>query len=68
MSDIYISTHLGYFDSEFKNMWITFGVENLFNTKGRNPSVAEDIKYSKTISNPLMEPGTNAFLKFAYNY
>ena len=53
---------MGYFDSEFKNMWITFGVENLFNTKGRNPSVAEDIAYSKTISNPLMEQEQMHFL------
>lgn len=68
MSDLYANIDLGHFDSKAKDMNLLFGVENLFNTKGRNPVTAEDITYARTNTNPLYEPGVNVFVKFAYQY
>ncbi len=68
MSDIKAVMNLGYFKKDFKDMEMIVGVENLFNTKGRNPATQENINYSRALTNPLLEPGINAFMKFAYKY
>ena len=68
MSDVFIGVDLRYFSKELKDMEMIFGIENLFNAKGRNPATIENINYPIALTNPLLEPGTNAFLKFAYRY
>ncbi len=68
MSDVYVSLNLEHFNKSWKEMWLTLGIENLFNTKGKNPTTAEDINYPIASTNPLSEPGINAFIKFAYRY
>ena len=68
ITDINVGVDLAYFDKNWKDMQLAFGVENLFNQKGRNPTTAEDIAYDRALTNPLLEPGTNVFVKFAYKY
>ncbi|EOZ2160496.1 TonB-dependent receptor [Campylobacter coli] len=68
ITDINVGVDLKHFNKEWKDMQLTFGVENLFNQKGRNPTTAEDIAYARALTNPLLEPGINAFVKFAYKY
>lgn len=68
MSDISMIFKLGYFDNDFKDMYLTIGVDNLFDKKAANPVTQEDIKYARALSNPLLEPGRNAFIKFTYDY
>lgn len=68
MTDIAFTLKLGYFKSSLKDMYLTLGVDNVFNKKAINPVVQEDIKYARAMTNPLIEPGTNAFVKFSYDY
>ncbi|KAA6227098.1 TonB-dependent receptor [Campylobacter sp. LR264d] len=68
MSDIYAGLNLGAFSTNMKDMELTFGVENIFDRKGRNPVNIEDISYDFARTNPLLEPGTNFFVKYSYNY
>ena len=50
-------------------MELTLGVENIFNKRGVNPAAIEDITVPKSkITNPLIEPGTNFFVKYGYRY
>ena len=69
MSDAYVGFDLGYFNKEAKDMELTLGVENIFNKRGVNPAAIEDITVPKSkITNPLIEPGTNFFVKYGYRY
>ena len=68
MSDVNFAFHLGYFNSSLKDMDMIVGIENLFNQKGRNPATQENIRYAQALTNPLLEPGINGFVKFVYNY
>lgn len=68
MSDLYLGLHLGRFNKNMKNAELLFGVENIFDQKGMNPVTVENIAYARSLTNPLLEPGRNFFLKFEYNY
>ncbi|WP_257875454.1 TonB-dependent receptor [Helicobacter sp. 12S02232-10] len=69
MSDIYIGWDLERFSESFKDMQVIIGVENLFNAVGRNPVTIENLKYpNDLVGNPLVEPGRNFILKYAYKY
>lgn len=68
MSDISLNLKMGYFHNNFKDMELIIGIDNLFNQKGRNPSTQENPQYAYAITNPLLEPGINAFVKLAYKY
>nr|WP_282432234.1 TonB-dependent receptor [Campylobacter troglodytis] len=69
MSDAYLGLDLGYFNKEARDMELTLGVENIFNKRGVNPAAIEDITVPKSkITNPLIEPGTNFFIKYGYKY
>lgn len=68
MSDVKAVVNLGYFKKDLKDMEMIVGVENLLNTKGRNPATQENINFSRALTNPLLEPGINGFMKFAYKY
>ncbi|TQR33699.1 TonB-dependent receptor [Campylobacter sp. MIT 99-7217] len=68
LSDLYLGLNLGFFNKEAKNMQLIFGVENIFDKLARNPVTQEDIKFAKSKTNPLLEPGRNFFIKYGYNY
>lgn len=68
LSNVYMNIDLGYFKPAMKAMFITLGVENLFNTAVSNPATAESIAYARSLTNPLLEPGRNFFVRFAYKY
>ncbi|PAF48606.1 hypothetical protein BKH46_01295 [Helicobacter sp. 12S02634-8] len=69
MSDIYIGWGLDSLSANLKNMQVIVGVENLFNAIGRNPTTVESLKYpNDLVGNPLVEPGRNLVLKYAYKY
>ncbi|PAF45554.1 TonB-dependent receptor [Helicobacter sp. 11S02629-2] len=65
MSDIYIGINLPFIDKDSK---LIFGVENIFNQVGRNPTTVEAIAYKESLTNPLVEPGRNFSVKFASSY
>ncbi len=68
MSDFNLGVDLGYFSKDMKNMQLLFGVDNIFNKKAINPVSVESIAYARSITNPLLEPGRNFFMKFGYKY
>ncbi|PAF42388.1 hypothetical protein BJI48_07155 [Helicobacter sp. 11S02596-1] len=69
MSDVYIGWDLESLSKDFKHMQVVMGVENAFDVVGRNPATVEDLKYpNDLVSNPLVEPGRNFVLKYAYQY
>jgi len=68
MTDVYLGLDLGYFQKDMKDMELTFGVENLFDQKGRNPATYSNSLAITTKTNPLLEPGINAFVKYSYKY
>lgn len=68
MSDIYADIKLGSFINKAKDMYLSIGVDNIFDQKGINPTTFEDISYPRTKSNPLLEPGRNFYVKFRYDY
>jgi len=68
MTDIAADFNLGYFHHEAEDMHLIVGVDNLFDKKGINPTTYEDVGYGRSITNPLLEPGINAYVKFKYDY
>ncbi|PAF43435.1 TonB-dependent receptor [Helicobacter sp. 11S03491-1] len=69
MSDIYFGYNLKSLSKQLSGMDLIMGIENFFNTTGRNPVTVEDLKYPNTlVGNPLVEPGRNFVLKYAYKY
>ncbi|TKX28735.1 TonB-dependent receptor [Campylobacter sp. MIT 12-5580] len=68
MTDVYVGLDLSYFSQEAKDMELSFGIENLFNQKGRNPATISSPTAITTKTNPLLEPGINFFMKYSYNY
>ncbi|MCX2752158.1 TonB-dependent receptor [Campylobacter sp. MIT 21-1682] len=68
LSNVYTHLDLGYFKPSMKDMSLTLGIENVFNTKARNPATAENIAYARSLTNPLLEPGRNFFVRFGYKY
>lgn len=68
MSDISANIKLGYFSERFKDWELIIGIDNLFNQKGRNPSTQENPNYAYALTNPILEPGINAFVKLIHKY
>lgn len=68
MSDIYADIKLGSFIDNAKDMFLTVGIDNIFDKKGVNPTTYEDLSYPRSITNPLLEPGRNFYAKFRYEY
>lgn len=69
MSDIYFVFNLKYLSKNLKEMELILGVENIFDAIGRNPATVEDIHFSNDlVGNPLVEPGSNFVVKYAYKY
>ncbi|MCX2717907.1 TonB-dependent receptor [Helicobacter sp. MIT 21-1697] len=68
MTDIILGLKLGGFTSTLQDMELLIGASNLFNVVGRNPVTAENISMARTLSNPLVEPGRNIFVKYVWNY
>ena len=51
-----------------QDMDLLLGANNLFNVVGRNPVTIESIAYARTLTNHLVEPGINIFVKYLWNY
>lgn len=68
VSEIYADLKLGQILNDAKNMYLTLGVDNIFNQKGVNPTTFEDVNSPQTLTNPLIEPGRNFYAKFRYEY
>ncbi|TLD97708.1 TonB-dependent receptor [Helicobacter jaachi] len=81
MTDILMGLRLGAFASSMENMELLLGVNNVFDVVGRNPVTAEAINYAlsqeanapkypldRALTNPLVEPGRNIFVKYVWNY
>ncbi|WP_236097213.1 TonB-dependent receptor [Helicobacter muridarum] len=68
MTDIFIGLKLGGFNAKLQDMELLLGANNLFNVVGRNPVTTESIAYARTLTNPLVEPGRNIFVKYIWNY
>ena len=68
MSEIYADLKLGQILNDAKDMYLTLGVDNIFNQKGVNPTTFEDVNSPQTLTNPLIEPGQNFYAKFRYEY
>lgn len=68
MTDIYASLKLGGFNASLQDMEILIGANNLFNVAARNPTTAYSVAHNKALTNPLIEPGRNIFVKYIWNY
>lgn len=68
MTDIYADIKLNKFFSGADDMYLTVGIDNLFDKKGVNPTTYEDIKNPISKTNPLLEPGRSFYVKFRYDY
>ncbi|MDR1463504.1 MAG: TonB-dependent receptor [Azoarcus sp.] len=67
--DVYAGARLdGIFGSEWRGWKLVAGVENLFDRKGQNPAVAEDVAFARSYTNPLIEPGRNFVVKLSADY
>lgn len=68
MTDFMAGVKLGYFASAMNDMEIIFGVENIFDAIGRNPTTHVSVKHPESVTNSLIEPGINFSLKYAWKY
>ncbi|WP_052058224.1 TonB-dependent receptor [Helicobacter jaachi] len=72
MTDLIAGVNLGYFSSNMEDMQFILGVNNLFNEVGRNPvtQLAATVanRDGMRLTNPLVEPGRNIFVKYVWNY
>ncbi|WP_300446183.1 TonB-dependent receptor [uncultured Helicobacter sp.] len=68
MGDIYVGLKLGGFSARAQDMELLVGVSNLFDSIGRNPVVVQSINHNIALTNPLVEPGRNVFVKYIWNY
>lgn len=69
MVNLYAGVNLDALLGESLNGWkMVAGVENVFDTVGRNPSSSENIHLPYSIGNPLVEPGRAFSLKLTANY
>ena len=69
MFNLYAGGHLdALFGDRFSGWKVVGGVENLFNTVGRNPTSSENINLPHSLSNPLVEPGRAFTLKLTVDY
>lgn len=68
MTDIFVGLKLGEFSARLQDMELLLGANNLFNVVGRNPVTQESITHARSLTNPLVEPGRNIFVKYIWNY
>lgn len=68
MTDIILGLKLGGMKASLQGMELLLGANNLFNVVGRNPVTVENIARARAITNPLVEPGRNVFIKYVWNY
>jgi outer membrane receptor protein involved in Fe transport len=55
--NLYAGKELGTLFPVFPEMRLQIGLENLFDTIYRQPTTTEDINFSSSLTNPLVEPG-----------
>lgn len=65
---VLLRTDLENWSSALKSMNFSFGIENLFNQVYRLPATFEDIRYSRSNTNPLLEPGRSVVAGFSWNF
>lgn len=69
MFNVYVGGHLdALFGERFSDWKLVGGVENLFDTLGRNPTASENISLPQSLGNPLVEPGRAFTLKLTVDY
>ncbi len=68
MMDLYLGLKLGGFSTKLQDMELLIGANNLFNQIGRNPVTVQSINHPIALTNPLVEPGRNIFVKYIWNY
>lgn len=68
MTDLYLGLKLGGFSTKLQDMELLIGANNLFNQVGRNPVTVQSINHQIALTNPLVEPGRNVFVKYIWNY
>ncbi len=68
MTDLYLGLKLGSFSTKLQDMELLIGANNLFNQVGRNPVTVQNISKPIALTNPLVEPGRNVFVKYIWNY
>lgn len=68
MTDLYLGLKLGGFSTKLQDMELLIGANNLFNQVGRNPVTVQSINHPIALTNPLIEPGRNVFVKYIWNY
>lgn len=68
MMDLYLGLKLGGFSTKLQDMELLIGANNLFNQVGRNPVTVQNISKPIALTNPLVEPGRNIFVKYIWNY
>ncbi len=68
MTDLYLGLKLGGFSTKLQDMELLIGANNLFNQIGRNPVTVQSINHPIALTNPLVEPGRNIFVKYIWNY
>lgn len=68
MTDLYLGLKLGGFSTKLQDMELLIGANNLFNQVGRNPVTVQSINHQIALTNPLVEPGRNIFVKYIWNY
>ncbi|GHT89773.1 hypothetical protein AGMMS49545_00970 [Betaproteobacteria bacterium] len=67
--DVYGGVKLdGVFGASWRGWKLIAGVENLFDRKGQNPAISEDIAFARSYTNPLIEPGRNLIVKLSSDY
>ena len=68
MTDLYLGLKLGGFSTKLQDMELLIGANNLFNQVGRNPVTVQNISKPIALTNPLVEPGRNVFVKYIWKY
>ncbi|TLD97709.1 TonB-dependent receptor [Helicobacter jaachi] len=68
MTDIMLGLKLGAFAKGMQDMELIIGANNLFDVVGRNPATVQNISNNIALTNPLVEPGRNIFVKYVWNY
>ena len=67
--DVYGGVQLdNLFGAQWRGWKLIAGVENLFDRKGQNPAVSEDVAFARNYTNPLIEPGRNFVIKLSSDY
>lgn len=56
------------FGERFSGWKVVAGIENLFDSTGRNPTASENIYLPHSLGNPLVEPGRAFTLKLTVDY